>query len=210
VPGSDREDRFSRALTITDRKENLPMPLLILLLACLTAGPALGAKERPFIDGPGSVVPSSVQEREPWREGSVTLPPWPRDADLIEFELDAASPFRYYIDARSLTIGGDGVVRYTLVAESAGGARNVSFEGLRCTPGGELQIYAYGSGGELRPLPEADWAPIRDRAGDRLHEELHGHFLCGPLTFQPRPKKDILRALKGQIAERDNAGFLPD
>ena len=186
------------------------MPLLILLLACLITGPAFGAQERPFIDEPQPIVPSSVEEREPWAEGRFSLPPWPRDADLIELELDVGSPFRYAIDGRHLAIGGDGVVRYTLVAESASGARNVSFEGLRCTPQGALQIYAYGSGGELRPLPETDWAPIRGAPGDALHKELHRHFLCGPLTFQPRPKKDIIRALKGQIAERDNAGFLPD
>jgi hypothetical protein len=176
----------------------------------LSVGPVCAAPERTFIDEPEPVVPSSVEEREPWAEEAFELPPWPRDSDLIEFELDSPSPFRYFIDGRNLRIGGDGVVRYTLVAESDGGARNVSFEGLRCTAHGSVQIYAYGAAGEFRPLPATDWRSIRDEPGDMLHKELHGHFLCGPRTFEPRPRKDALRALKGRVGERENAGFLPD
>jgi hypothetical protein len=184
--------------------------LSIVLLTWLSAGAVFAAKERTFIDEPEPIVPDSVGEREPWREQELSLPPWPRDGDLIELELDAASPFRYYIDARSLSVGRDEVVRYTLVAESASGARNVSFEGLRCTPQGAFQIYAYGSGGELRPLPERNWTSIKQTPGDPLHKELHGHFLCGPKTFAPRPEKDMIRALQGHVAEKENAGFLPD
>jgi hypothetical protein len=184
--------------------------LVIAALTCLTVGNVFAAKERTFIDEPEPIVPGGIAEPEPWREQEFSLPPWPRNSDLIELQLDAPSPFRYYVDARSLSIGSDAVVRYTLIAESPSGARNVTFEGLRCTPRGAVQTYAYGAGGELRRLPESDWASIKQTRGDAVHKELHGHFLCGPKTFAPRPEKDMIRALKGRIAEKENAGFLPD
>lgn len=184
-------------------------PISLLVLSVF-ATPALTAEERVFIDTPEAPAPSSIQERTPWEEIRSALPPWPADTDLIEFELDAPSPFRYFIDGRHLTIGKDDVVRYTLVARSASGAHNISFEGIRCTPGGLYQIYAYGSGDAFQSVPEPDWKSIADDPGDSLHRELHGHFLCGPKTFEPRPRRDIVRALKGQIAERENAGFLSD
>jgi hypothetical protein len=183
---------------------------LCLFLAALTTPLAPAAAEKFFIDEQEPIVPSSVQEREPWKEIRGALPPWPRDADLVEFQLDAPSPFRYYIDGRNLSIGEDQVVRYTLVAESPSGTRNVSFEGLRCTPQGAYQTYAYGVNGSFQPQPETDWLRVTSQPGDAVQNELHKHFLCGPLTFAPRPKKDMIRALQGRIAERENSGFLPD
>lgn len=185
----------------------LVFPMLLMLLSTPTA---FSAEERMFIDEPEPPTPSSVESGDAWEEMQATLPPWPDDADLVEFELDAASPFRYFLDGRNLSIGRDGVVRYTLVADAARGARNISVEGLRCSAKGLFRVYAYGVAGELKPLPKTDWQLIGQHSGDELHEELHGHFLCGPRTFEPRPRKDILRALKGQIAEKENSGFLPD
>ena len=179
-----------------------------LLLFCLSPVPA--AAERTFIDEPEPITPSSVREREPWKEQAVDLPPWPRDQDLVEFELDTRTPFRYFIDAKNLRTGADGVVRYTLVAESRSGTRNVSFEGLRCTPKGTYRVYAYGANGRFEAVTGENWQSATTGAGDQLHRELHGHFLCGPMTFEPRPKKDMVRALRGNIRSRENTGFLPD
>jgi hypothetical protein len=183
---------------------------LPVLLALIYLPPVSAATERPFIDTPEPPAPSSIKEREPWREQEVTLPPWPRDGDLVEFELDEASPFRYYLDGKHLSVGRDGVVRYTLVAESRSGTRNVSYEGLRCTPRGNYRIYAYGINGRFDAAPGENWQGIAGTPGDQVHRELHDHFLCGKLTFEPRPKKDIIRALKGNIHPRANTGFLPD
>jgi hypothetical protein len=180
------------------------------LLAPLLLQPALAAKERAFIDEPEAPVPSSVQERELWKERPGDMPPWPEEGDLVEFTLDQPSPFRYYIDRRSLDVGSDGVVRFTLVAASASGARNVSFEGLRCTPRGAYKVYAYGIGGQFKPVPGEDWQDIHTLPGGELYRELHGHFLCVPRAFTPRPKKDMVRALEGHISPRQNSGFLTD
>jgi hypothetical protein len=150
---------------------------------------------------------------KPWEEGKTALPPWPKDGDLVEFNLDTASPsrFRYFIDGKHLSIGSDEeVVRYTLVAESPSGTRNVTFEGLRCKAQGVFRTYAYGSNDRFILVEGADWQAITSQSGDRLHRELHGHFLCAPRTFEPRPIPDMIRALQGKVRGRENTGFLPD
>ena len=189
----------------------MPTPAVLLLLALVPIAALSAEKHRPFIDEAEPVTPSSIQEGEVWKEGKAALPPWPKDGDLIEFRLDGDdSSLRYSIDGKHLTVGADGGVRYTLVVQSRGGARNVSFEGLRCTPKGAYKVYAYGTGDAFKPAPEGDWQPIREHGYDKYHRELHGHFLCVPLKFEPRPTNDMLRALRGPINPRQNTGFMPD
>jgi hypothetical protein len=185
---------------------------ILAMLALFACAEAHAEKHRQFIDEAEPQVPSSVQEGEGWKEqDTVSLPPWPKDGDLVEFQLDNDSrPWRNFIDGKNLKAGSDGVVRYTLVVESSSGARNVSFEGIRCSPKGDYKIYAYGTDGSFRAVPGEEWQGIAGIGGDQLHRELHRHFLCIPLKFQARPKKDMLRALNGHIHPRQNTGFLPD
>ena len=167
------------------------------------------AAESPFIHEPEPPVPASVKDRTPWTESLTRLPPAPADADLIEFELDgAATAFRYFIDGRHLEVGSDQVVRYTLVARSASGAGNLSFEGMRCTPKGQYKVYAYGAGTGFTPVNE-DWQVIGPDT-EPYRVELWRHHLCAPRAFKPRPTKDMIRSLKGHISPRQNSGFLPD
>jgi hypothetical protein len=60
-----------------------------------------------------------------------------------------------FVDTASISVGKDRVVRYTVVIEATGGARNVSFEGLRCESG-ERRLYAYGH-------PDGTWSKARAR-----------------------------------------------
>ncbi|MBP6808482.1 MAG: hypothetical protein KAX51_11025, partial [Chromatiaceae bacterium] len=99
----------------------MPFPAVVLILTLsLASSLALAAKPRQFIDEAEPAAPASIGDPKPWEEGKADLPLWPKDSDLVEFELDTASPsrFRYFIDGQHLTIGSDDVVRYTLVAES--------------------------------------------------------------------------------------------
>ncbi len=196
------------------------MPRLIprfpwILMLTLLFPPAMVAAEKKFgtfIDEAEPAAPASLQEGKQWAEGRADLPPWPADSDLVELKVDFRSPgnFRYFIDGRHLRVDADQVVRYTLVAEAPSGTRNVTFEGLRCTAQGTYRQYAYGANGAFIPIEEGDWQPISLQTGDRLHKELHGHFLCVPRAFAPRPVKDMIRAFKGQVQVRENAGFLTD
>jgi hypothetical protein len=181
-----------------------------LTVALLIPAPAVEDDGSPFIFEQAPLTSSRVQEGKPWKEESVNLPPWPADSDLIEFKLDGdPSPFRYFIDGKHLAVGSDSVVRYTLVVESSSGARNVSFEGVRCTARGEYKIYAYGVAGKFNQVHEG-WKPVSDNGDDydRCHRNLSRYLLCVPRKFAPRPKKDMIRALEGHVGPYTNAEFL--
>ena len=91
-------------------------------------------------------------------EKMVAPPPLVR-AKLIELELEAPGDFRYFVDAQSVSVGSDGIVRYTMVARSPGGVENITFEGLRCA--GEYRVYAVGQpgGGGWSGRP-GSWRPV--------------------------------------------------
>ncbi|MBK1700582.1 CNP1-like family protein [Thiococcus pfennigii] len=190
-----------------------PSRLLVALVLGTLAAPLPAAfRDDAFVPDQTAPTPSSVREGEHWSEGGTTLPPWPQDADLIFFPVDGPKGlFRYAIDGRNLAIGEDEVVRYTLVAESASGARNVSFEGIRCTPNGQYRLYAYGTAGRFTPVAETDWLAIAKNDPDGYRDDLWRTYLCVPLKFVPRTRPEILRALeRGRVSRLEGTGFMAD
>jgi hypothetical protein len=183
---------------------------LTLTLAILSSSAAFADSSRPFIDEPEPPVAASVRDQDPWKEATATLPPWPKDSDLVEFSVDdPSSQFRQYIDARHLSVGSDGVVRYTLVVESRSGARNVSFEGLRCTPHGAFKIYAYGSDGRFEKT-QSEWRAIHGRPDDKIHRDLHELILCIPRKFEPRSPRNMIHAMRARVLHDAGSGFVTD
>lgn len=187
----------------------------LLLASMLTLTVDTPAAETPFVNDAAPDAPSSVREGRQWQEEAVRIPAWPKDGDLIEIKVDGSDGrFRHYIDDKSLTTGSDEVVRYTLITESGSGARNVSYEGLRCTPKGRYKVYAYGAGpgssGRFAPTGIAEeWREIEQRGGDASRYELWRHYLCVPRLFKPRDRKDQVRMLRsGRVPQVENAGFL--
>jgi hypothetical protein len=74
-----------------------------------------------------------LDQKPNWVENKVdTLPPLPKDSDLLAFNVSQNTPLTFSVDKTSITVGSDGVVRYTVVAASPAGARNVNYEGIRC------------------------------------------------------------------------------
>ena len=114
-------------------------------------------------------------DRRNWKEGVVTLPAAPKPENLIEFFPSSASSFRFFVDSASVSVA-DGVVRYTLVARSASGYDNVSYEGLRCKED-SVRVYAYFEGGKWS-RSESDWKPIEARSVQRWHNELRSRYFC--------------------------------
>ncbi len=118
-----------------------------------------------------------MKERD-WREAAITLPEFPQAERLVEFYVSASTSFRFFIDPKTLMVGDDGVIRYVLVARSASGARNVSFEGIRCKTG-EFKQYATGrddaSWVERRG---AEWVPIDSKTVNRQHQALRSEYFC--------------------------------
>lgn len=138
------------------------------------------------------------EERRPWKEIEAKIPPFPRSADLVPFDPGGGTLHRYYLDARSLSIGEDGVVRYTLVLKAAGGPSSVSFEGIRCESR-EQKYYAVGSSdGNWMRARNPQWRGIGQMdSNHRHHYVLYSEYLCTN-KLPVRTVREILELLRSQ------------
>lgn len=116
-------------------------------------------------------------ESSQWQEAPTELPRFPQAADLREFHVSATTPHRFFVDGATLSVGQDGVVRYALVVQSAGGATNVSYEGIRCATR-EYKIYATGRDGQWMPVRMSQWRPIENKPVNRYHAALAREYFC--------------------------------
>jgi CNP1-like family protein len=136
------------------------------------------------------------QERREFTDGEVALPAPPAKDGLIEFFVSSASTFRFYIDAKSLSVGQDGVVRYTLVARSPSGAETVTHEGMRCSGQQALyRVYAFGNDGKWSRNPGTDWKTVEPKSVQRWHNALRGNFFC-PARYPIQSAAEGLDALR--------------
>jgi len=146
------------------------------LFALTFAGVALA--QQTSIHGDPRVWASDVPEEGPWVEKGVTLPAFPKEEDLLEFYVGAAVSNRFFIDKTSIAPGEDGVVRYTLVVLTSGGATNVTFEGIRCDTG---EVKTYGIGRNDQTWVSArnpQWKPIENKPINRHHAALRMEYFC--------------------------------
>lgn len=117
-------------------------------------------------------------ETKAWKEVAAQLPAYPVDANLIAIEIGRTDGHRFFIDAPSISVGEDGVVRYTLVVKTAGGAVNVSFEGMRCETR-QQKYYATGHpGGTWSRARSPQWRRIEASSTNRHHGILYVDYLC--------------------------------
>ena len=113
-----------------------------------------------------------------WKEVEGSLPAFPRAENLVEFKVSASATFRFFIDAASLSVGEDGVVRYVLVARSPNGVDNVTYEGMRCSTG-TYRIYAAGRNDRTwSPRLQAEWREIEPKTIQRWHQALAREYFC--------------------------------
>ena len=108
---------------------------------------------------------------------AVPTPPSKR-GELIEYAVPGPAPgeFRFFVDALSVSVDEEGVVRYVLVARSREGIDNVSFEGMRCSTN-EYRIYALGRDGAWVGRP-TDWRKMDVQSVQRWHHELATNYFC--------------------------------
>ena len=108
------------------------------------------------------------QEKKSWQELQAQIPSYPKPENLLRFDAGANTANAFFVDSASVSVGDDGVVRYTLMVRTGGGATNVSFEGIRCDTR-ELKIYAFGR-------PNSDWSRARDtRWREITFREINNH-----------------------------------
>lgn len=115
------------------------------------------------------------EEDKPWVEVETVLPEYPKSENLIQFYVSAVTSNTFLVDAKSLSAGEDGVVRYTVVVKTSGGASNVSFEGMRCKTK-ERRLYALGRNDNTWVKPRTkDWTNIRPGSYQAI---LYKEYFC--------------------------------
>jgi hypothetical protein len=137
-------------------------------------------------------------ETRPWKEIEAALPVYPRQENLVPLVAGQASGHQFFVDAPSLSIGSDGVVRYTLVIRASGGATNVTHEGIRCDQG-QLKTYAVGqTSGAWRQARDPQWRRIEYRTINNHHAILYSDYFCE--RGQPlKSTKEMVQRLRRPI-----------
>ncbi len=107
----------------------------------------------------------SEEEKKVWQEEKYTLPAAPDKDKLLSFEVNVSNANRFFVDPASISVGADGVVRYTVVIESDGGARTVNYEGLRCKTR-ERRLYAFGQ-------PDGSWIESKGSSWILMQKQQH-------------------------------------
>jgi hypothetical protein len=143
-------------------------------------------------------VPNRFEEdfdddTKPWQEIALQLPAAPASENLLPFQAGAAATQSFAIDAKSLTVGSDGVVRYTLVATSQGGAKSISYEGIRCESF-ERKLYAFGhANGSWSRSRRDKWEPIPRVVANFQHGTLAREYFCADKQVAGPAEKIIER-----------------
>ena len=149
-----------------------------LLVAFIVAAIATGAAaQSPLMPKDNA----GFEDEEPWQEQKEVEPPaFPKQENLREYYVGPATTNNYFIDASTLSVGGDGIVRYVLVVLTSGGATNVSFEGINCK---DLTWKHYATGRSdgtwvKSRAARAEWRPIENKPVNRHHASLSRDLFC--------------------------------
>lgn len=113
-----------------------------------------------------------------WQEIAVQLPAAPKMENLLEFEVSNTTTQTFAVDAKSISVGEDGVVRYILVSRSPSGAKNISYEGIRCATW-ERKLYAFGQkDGSWTRSRRDQWERFTGTVANRQHAALARDYFC--------------------------------
>lgn len=134
-------------------------------------------------------------EVKKWEEVAVQLPTSPKESSLQPFYVSATTDNRFWVDLDSVSVGSDGVVRYTLLVRTGTGAKNVSYEGMRCETR-ERRLYAFGrSDGSWSKSRGNQWMRIQEAVNNRQHAALFTEYFCpgGVVVSSATEAKSALR-----------------
>lgn len=166
---------------------------LLLLMALSVAVYPLHAKRDQYSSEP-EYFDFDESQMEKWKEIEITLPPYPKEQNLLVVPLMATDTLKIYIDRTSFSRGADRVARFSLVVESPSGARSVFYEGLRCETR-EYKTYAYGSPeGVFMPVKAATWKRVPQPAINAFRYHLYRNYICDTHASARTPE-DIVRLL---------------
>ena len=162
---------------------------LVLLL------PIVGFAQRPINQHPVT----GPEEKDPseWVEETITAPAYPQEGDLIKIAMTATSN-EFFVDSKSVSVGADQVVRYTMVIRSSAGAENVTHEGIRCETR-EKKLYFLGrKDGSWGTPRAAKWGGVSESGAVTYQKILMNDFFC-PKKVSVKSVGEAIGALRAGI-----------
>ncbi len=170
------------------------------LLGAVLAGWSLSVAAQGMDPENGPNVRYKREPEEQKVEIEVPPPPYPNRATLVPFRSDATTS-QVFIDPASISLGGDSVLRYTLVIRGSGGAENVTFEGMRCGTG-ERRVYAYGRRDSTwSPARSPNWVRVGYSSINHYYFDLRREVFCD--GDAPEAVRMVLQNLKRGGRPRD-------
>lgn len=132
------------------------------------------------------------EEDKPKKEWKVEFPDFPQEENLLPFYVSPIQTQKFFIDEKSLVVGED-EIRYTLVGISSGGAKNITYEGLKCD-GGLFRRYAMGTyEGKWSPSRQSEWKDIAFQDANRPQASLALDYFCQGLGIAGKVDQMIFR-----------------
>ena len=161
--------------------------LLLSLFAVVSAAQAADTT-RYYNDKDGNAVV--------WKEGETAIPAFPQRPDLIRFTAPTeAASNQYYVDGKSLILGRDDVLRFTVVIIGSGGAVNVLHQGIDCDSD-EIKTYGYGTtAGKMVRSSGANWRPLI-RSGPMAYQTILADRYACDADGLSSPVADVLKRLR--------------
>ncbi len=143
---------------------------------------------------------------KPWQEIAVQLPAMPKKENLLGFVASETATMRFAVDAKSISVGDDGVVRYTLVSSSPSGAQNISYEGIRCETQ-EKKLYAFGhKDGSWSRSRRDRWKHFSGTTANRQHATLARDYFCDHKVVAGNAEQLVRNLRDNPVDEK----YLPD
>ncbi len=159
--------------------------LAFTLLPCLLMAACAAKKE----------FKETFDTQQPWLEQLAQLPPYPDFNNLIPVTVQTSADYQHAVDPESISIGDDGVVRFTLVSRSSAGAMNISYEGIRCETN-ERKLYAIGRDDKTWSKPRtSEWQSLGFVKQFYAQRELSRNLLC-PDKHPVKSKEEAISVLK--------------
>jgi hypothetical protein len=191
----DRLARLYKVFSVRLREgERLVMHAASLAVVCVAGCTATGPAPEQSRRTHDPVVRDAALPGQ-WREIDASLPPYPVEENLLAFLTEGTSTYLFFVDAESVRVDDDGVVRYSVVARSSSGVENVSFEGIHCEAQ-EYKIYAFGLPvREWSALQGPRWKTIEKKRNNDYRHSLYQHYFC-PDGFPHIDAREAVMALR--------------
>lgn len=119
-----------------------------------------------------------MTEQQKLSQREQPLPAFPKQENLVEFYVGELTSNHFYVDASSISVEPEGIVYYTMVVKTSGGATNINYEGINCG-NSKLRVFATGRGdGNWSRARNTEWRQIENQQVNRHHAALTHDYFC--------------------------------